>query len=108
MRTICELSLLPGTVYVSLPTREAQVLFLRDAQNQGLTFPDGSLPTGRAPWNFYLLGPGPILDYAGRGFCAVQKMQAVCHGNVPGEAAADYLRYRSGAKDYLLPCCDET
>lgn len=106
MRTICELSLLPGAVYVSLPTREAQTLFLQDAQNQGVAFPDGSLPTDRAPWNFYRLGPDLTLDYAGRGFCTVLRMQMVCHGAIPGEITVDYLRYRSGEKDYILPCGD--
>ncbi len=80
MRTICELSTLPGTVYVSLPTRQAQALFLRDALDQGLTFADGQAPTNQAPWNFYRLDPGPTICYAGRGFCAVQKMALVCRG----------------------------
>ena len=103
MRTICELSLLPGTVYVSLPTPEAQALFLQDAAGQGFTFEDGEQPAGKAPWNFYRLGPGLTLTYAGRGFCAVQKMARIVSGAIPGERAVDYLRYRSGAGDYLLP-----
>ena len=103
MRTICELSTLPGTVYVSLPTRQAQALFLRDALDQGLTFADGQAPTNQAPWNFYRLDPGPTICYAGRGFCAVQKMALVCRGAVPGELAVEYLRYRACENDYILP-----
>ena len=98
MRTICELSLLPGTIYVSLPTPEAQNLFLRDALDQGLTFEEDP-----APWSFYRIGPGLTLSRAGRGLCAVQKMALVCRGAVPGETAVDYLRYRAGAGDYILP-----
>ena len=53
------------TVYVRLSSHEIAEKFLRDAEMQGFTFPDGTKPTEHRPDGFFALHHDMTMNYIG-------------------------------------------
>ena len=62
---ITALSKLDGRVYVHLTTPEIEKQFLRQAEAEGFTFPDGASPTSREPAEIMAVNPDRTINYVG-------------------------------------------
>lgn len=63
--SITALSKLDGRVYVHLTTPEIERQFLRQAEEEGFTFPDGVSPTSREPAEIMAVNPDRTINYVG-------------------------------------------
>ena len=63
--SITELSRLEGRVYVRLATPEIEKQFLRQAEAEGFTFPDGAKPMSSKPASIMDVNPNRTINYVG-------------------------------------------
>lgn len=65
------------TVYVRLSSQEIAEKFLRDAEMQGFTFPDGTKPTENKTDGFFALHHDMTMNYIG----AMGRIAYQCHAD---------------------------
>ena len=99
-RTIRKL-LNPGTkVYLWFSTMEAGQAFLEQAEREGFTFADGTLPTGREPDDLLAIHDDLTISYLGFAGRMAYKMASESGGKL--HVRIDYDRYRSGEANYFV------
>lgn len=65
VKTITDLSRLPGRVYVYFPTEDLAKQFMQQAEAEGFTFGDGIRPTERAATAVMAVNPNHTINYVG-------------------------------------------
>ena len=100
-RTIQELTQMKGRVYVYLADETVGAAFLRLAEDEGFTFPDGEKPTMRPYARVMALNRDRTLHYVG--FAGMAAFGAPAR-QVGGERLlrVDFRKYAAGEKAYLL------
>lgn len=99
MRTVSNLSQLNGRVYVYLANAQIGDQFMQQAEDEGFTFHDGTLPSARCYDNVMAINHDKTLNYVGT------------NGRIAFDAGAeaigserlirvDYEKYLSGADNY--------
>ncbi len=65
IKTITDLSMLNGRLYVHLATKELALQFLQQAEAEGFDFRDGVRPTSRRATEVMAVNPDHTLNYVG-------------------------------------------
>ena len=100
MRTVSNLLNLEGRVYVYLASNNIRKIFLRHAEEEGFTFPDGTMPTQGRTDDIYTLHPAWTIRSAGwAGHMADHNPS--CAVGAP-LIRVDYGKYRSGRADFIV------
>jgi len=82
-------------VYVLTPDLPASLRFLADAELEGLTFSDGSLPSSNHPSDLFALLPNG-------GICYVGTAGRICFRCDKTAVRIDYKKYILNEKDYII------
>ena len=82
--------------FVSCRSKNIARRFLADAEAEGFTFADGTMPTQKETWDIYAIRPDLTICYAGWASHLLLKHGG---GNV---VKIDYGKYISGATDYQM------
>ena len=99
MRTVSYLSTLNGRVYVYLANAQVGEQFMQQAEDEGFTFNDGTLPTARCYDEVMAVNHDKTLNYVG----ANGHIAFGAGANTVGSEElirVDYEKYLSGQKDY--------
>ena len=100
MKPIADLLQLKRQVYVYLPNRQMQQIFLTNAEAEGFTFGDGVKPTEREADDIYRIKPDRTICFVGWvGHMAFRSKDA--HSAVP-MIWVDYAKYTSGNRRYVI------
>ena len=99
MRTVSNLLNLEGRILVYLGSHNLVNLFLRNAEAEGFTYPDGKKPTEREGDDILALHKDWTINFLGwAGHMAFRHPDAVLGGPL---VRVDYGKYLSGANDYF-------
>ena len=100
MRTISNLLIHEGRIYVNLASKNLSNLFLKHAEEEGFTFGDGVKPTEREADNLYTLNPDWTISYVG--YIGRIAFRATNLASDTPIFKIDYARYLVGNSHYLM------
>lgn len=100
MRTVSNLLNLEGRVFVYLASNNIRKLFLRQAEEEGFTCPDGTTPTQGQPDDIYALHHDRTVNPVGwAGHMAYHNPS--CAVGTP-LIRVDYGKYLSGSEQFIV------
>ena len=100
MRTVSNLLNLEGRVFVYLAGSNIRQLFLRQAEEEGFTFPDGTKPTQGREDDIYALHHDWTIRSAGwAGHMAYHNPDCAVGSPL---IRVDYGKYRSGRANFMI------
>ena len=104
MRTVGELLLNNGIIYVWFSTQELCRHFLKQAEREGFSFGDGVKPTKRETDDYLAINPDWTLNYIGlMGRMAFAGAKYMGWGKDRQKIIRiDYAKYISGRRDYII------
>ena len=101
MRTIKKLSNVEGRVYVYLANAQVGEQFMQQAEDEGFTFQDGTLPSARCYDEIMAINHDMTINYVGTNGRIAFGAGAKTVG-LENLIQVDYEKYLSEAKDYTF------